>query len=194
MKSRIDVIGHNGNDGDHYEDAQTFKAYDDFGLPDHMRDVLHPDHYTKTKLCGRCKLERPLTDFSRNSCKADGLQERCTPCRKSHYQNKKQEINERRRSAYNSEDKWRERLRYYYGIDEDFFLQKLREQDYVCAICGTNDWGGGKSTDRPHVDHDHVTNSVRGLLCNTCNRALGLFSDNLDILKNAVSYLEMYND
>lgn len=40
MKSRIDVIGHNGPTGEHYDDK------DNFGLPDHLRDVLHPRHYT----------------------------------------------------------------------------------------------------------------------------------------------------
>ncbi len=39
------------------------------------------------------------------------------------------------------------------------------------------------------VDHDHETNKVRGLLCNSCNKALGLFKDNPNILNQAINYL-----
>ena len=36
-------------------------------------------------------------------------------------------------------------------------------------------------------------NCNRGLLCNRCNIALGSFSDNIDLMKNAVNYLEKYS-
>jgi hypothetical protein len=39
------------------------------------------------------------------------------------------------------------------------------------------------------VDHDHETNKVRGLLCNSCNKALGLFKDSPNILNQAINYL-----
>lgn len=44
MKSRIDSIGQNGNEGLHYGTNKQLEI--DFGIPDHLRDVLHPDHYT----------------------------------------------------------------------------------------------------------------------------------------------------
>ena len=40
------------------------------------------------------------------------------------------------------------------------------------------------------MDHNHQTNEFRGLLCKECNRSLGLFGDNIDILTNAVTYLK----
>lgn len=40
------------------------------------------------------------------------------------------------------------------------------------------------------VDHCHDTGIVRGLLCHNCNRALGLFKDKIEVLKNAIKYLE----
>lgn len=50
-----------------------------------------------------------------------------------------------------------------------------------CAICG--------ATTRIVVDHCHVTGRVRGPLCNACNRGLGMFKDDPDILRRAVGYL-----
>jgi hypothetical protein len=55
-------------------------------------------------------------------------------------------------------------------------------QDGVCAICG-----------RPnpeHVDHDHETGAVRGILCFNCNGGLGQFRDSIDALLSAASYLD----
>ena len=45
----------------------------------------------------------------------------------------------------------------------------------------------------PHVDHDHITGKVRGLLCGSCNRALGLIKDNLETLVRLQKYLEKSN-
>lgn len=41
-----------------------------------------------------------------------------------------------------------------------------------------------------HIDHCHKTGKVRGLLCNTCNKGLGLFKDSKVILREAIRYLE----
>ena len=75
-----------------------------------------------------------------------------------------------------------ERLRKYtmrYGMCGKE-ADKLKEDG--CAICG--------SEDNLHIDHNHDTGEVRGVLCNCCNRGLGLFGDNSELLKAAIGYLK----
>ena len=65
------------------------------------------------------------------------------------------------------------------------------DQAGLCGICKRPDSSGIKLS----VDHCHQTGKVRGLLCGNCNRALGLFRDNINLLTNAVSYLtKIYGD
>ena len=79
-------------------------------------------------------------------------------------------------------------LKRLYGITLDDYNEMLTEQKNSCAICGTTDPGGkhGKFM----VDHSHKKNKVRGLLCKSCNIALGEFQDDIDVLQKAVLYLQ----
>ena len=56
-----------------------------------------------------------------------------------------------------------------------------------CAICGTTEWMGRH--ERPHVDHDHKTDRVRGLLCHNCNVLLGHAHEDPAILQAAIRYI-----
>lgn len=78
-----------------------------------------------------------------------------------------------------------------YGLTPEEFDAMKASQNNVCAICGTNrDLGRGREL---HVDHNHETGKVRGLLCNFCNRGLGLFRDNIELLDKAKEYLNARN-
>ena len=65
------------------------------------------------------------------------------------------------------------------------------EDTYICPICLGNSEEVGDLQNRTAwvLDHCHVTNKFRGWLCHKCNRALGNFNDNVDILKRAIKYL-----
>lgn len=136
------------------------------------------------KWCGKCKQNLPISQFAKNSAKKDGLQERCRTCRSKHFQ----DVGKLTRTKPTKEDKRRYLLRKYNLTPKCFDLM-LSSQNGKCAVCGSDDWGRPS----PSVDHDHATGKVRGLLCNTCNRALGLFNDSIELLKLAQTYLEKNN-
>lgn len=73
-----------------------------------------------------------------------------------------------------------------YGITLAEYDAMLKRQGGGCAICGTSENGGRKLS----VDHCHTVGTVRGLLCNRCNYALGQFDDRPELLKRAATYLE----
>ena len=72
-----------------------------------------------------------------------------------------------------------------FGITAADFADMLDQQAGLCRIC-CEPMRPGKET---HVDHDHVTGRVRGLLCHHCNRGLGCFRDRPEVLEHAAVYL-----
>lgn len=124
-----------------------------------------------------------MTDFPRNRRARNGFGSYCKPCHN--------QITRRNRDKKGGARNYH--LRRRYGITAEHFDRMLAEQGGgppadegvagggVCAIC----------TEAPaeHVDHDHETGRVRGLLCFNCNGALGQFRDRTDLMLQAVAYL-----
>lgn len=73
-----------------------------------------------------------------------------------------------------------------YGITLEDYNLMFEKQKGCCAICGSHQMEFSKHL---HVDHCHTTGEVRGLLCQKCNRGLGLFNDNPILLKAAQEYV-----
>ena len=72
-----------------------------------------------------------------------------------------------------------------YGLPAGWIKEQLLRQNAQCAICGRE-----ISAVTAHVDHDHATGKVRGLLCRPCNYLLGMSHDDPDHLRRAIAYLE----
>jgi len=88
--------------------------------------------------------------------------------------------------------KWPHYMRQYlYGVTPDEYEAMMLSQDGRCAICRSDAWPGKHN--RPHVDHDHVTGKVRGLLCGKCNVGLGNLGDDPERLRAAAAYIETHS-
>jgi hypothetical protein len=137
--------------------------------------------HTPHKQCSTCKELKFFKDFSKNKGRPDGHHPQCRECRSKY------------KPSPESLKKNRERLRKWNrfktsGFTQEDFDNKLKEQDYKCAICGTSDSGVMDF----HADHDHKTGEKRGVLCHKCNTGLGLLKDNVEILCAAIEYLNHY--
>lgn len=94
---------------------------------------------------------------------------------------------ERRRTGRTSDAGLKYYYRANYGMTRAEIAALLVSQDGKCAICGVGDAGGRHGNF--HVDHDHETGRVRGMLCHSCNIALGHFKDDPSVLQSAIDYL-----
>ena len=158
-------------------------------------------HTLTYKVCSKCKDIKHWHKFSKDRRNNDGLQSQCKDCvslchkrrydskrneilqaKKDHHQNNKDSINAKKKEyrKLNPEkirdSEWRKK-----GIDPQQARQAFAKSNQ-CQIC--------RSTTRLVPDHSHDTGIVRGILCNKCNLGIGLFSDNPELLQNAVGYLQ----
>lgn len=162
------------------------------------------------KKCCRCKIEKPLSEYWKS-------QDRCKECCRVYfndpeYKKRKKESEQRRRPLRPKKADWRKQnpekyrasyIRYWgnpdvkrrfkskdltrrYGISLEQYESMLALQKGACAICKKENSGKKMF----HVDHCHATGKIRGLLCNSCNMAIGLFKDNPDIILTAYNYLQ----
>jgi NMD protein affecting ribosome stability and mRNA decay len=162
------------------------------------------------KTCSRCHQEKPLSEFYRQVTSPSGRGSYCKPCsaaQKSDYWNRTPAYREKsnaRRATWasnpehqerirDSRKRWRRRnpeynrqaqIRHRYGKDaEAQYIALLEAQNGNCALCGK------KPNHRLHIDHNHRTKEIRGLLCTRCNSLLGFADDSLDRLVAAAGYL-----
>jgi hypothetical protein len=123
------------------------------------------------KRCPDCEQVKPMEDVPR-ATKGSGRHSYGKPCHNARGRDTAQRLHGGTREHH---------LRRRYGIGEKAFQELLAEQGGVCAICGT--------PDPQHLDHDHRTGRVRGILCFNCNGGLGQFRDDQSRLAGAITYL-----
>lgn len=123
------------------------------------------------KHCYVCQVDKPTTEFHRSRCAHDGLQGKCKACAG---------LFSKRHGP--SRD-WRHiHLRRRYKLSLLEYEEMARAQGGKCAICGT--------VTELCVDHCKITKRVRGLLCQNCNRGIGIFYHDSASLRRALDYLE----
>jgi hypothetical protein len=148
------------------------------------------------KICTKCRHEQPLDQFHREKRNKDGHQRWCKDCssewRKAHrrvdspyIQRQRQRKREwyRQNKEWHQFTGWRRALLVKYGLTLSDYADLLEAQDWCCALCGTDQPRG---QGRWHVDHNHETGAIRGLLCNRCNRTLGIYEAFLSRIGKAV--------
>lgn len=73
-----------------------------------------------------------------------------------------------------------------HGITKEKFEKLLEDQNHKCLICNT------LVDEKSHIDHCHKSGKIRGILCGRCNKGLGQFGDDIQLMKNAIKYLQIY--
>jgi hypothetical protein len=77
-------------------------------------------------------------------------------------------------------------LRKKYNLTLEEFTLLSESQNNLCAICENPE----KSHKNLVVDHNHNTGEVRGLICSSCNKALGHAKDSKALLEKMITYLD----
>ena len=172
-----------------------------------MSHVLRTITYVKR--CRVCGVLKPLNDFYRATGMRDGHRNDCKLCnlaakkartaldpvanleRVKRWQRENPDRLNAYRRAYRQrpERKRAEReshLQRQYGMSLADYERMFERQAGLCRICGVRPRKGTNL----HVDHDHETGAVRGLLCFKCNNAIGLFDESHDLFQAAADYLK----
>lgn len=164
-----------------------------FGLPcKHCGGV---ERFTSNYSCVKCSNNN---DYLRKYSKTNKAKQRSlTYMQKYKESGKVSEVNKRYASKnkdkfkkYYKENKnlWKNsQLKRDYNITIEEYNVLLYNQNFKCSICEIHI---DNLTKKLHVDHDHTTGRIRGLLCHHCNTGLGLFKDSEDLLNKAVRYLK----
>ena len=142
------------------------------------------------KICTVCEIPKTIDCFYKRTASPDGYATQCKTC-----DNKKRSAWKKANPEANQKSNRNNQLLKRYGITFDEYESMLDAQGGKCGICGTKENYSGHTGYRKDwswsVDHCHKTGKVRGLLCNNSNRALGLFKDEVNTLKSAISWLDV---
>lgn len=128
----------------------------------------------RVKVCPKCARPKGVADFYVCRGAHDGLQGWCKVCQGGNHQ-----LPDGKAAQRNGHYKRK------FGITLQDFNEMNERQGGLCAICRR--LPGKRSL---HVDHDHITGEVRGLLCYNCNRALGDLREDPVLIRAAIRYLE----
>ena len=149
--------------------------------------------------CKQCNEIKVINDFYKDKKGIGGYRIRCKECviknSKEHYWANPDRARKVKKEYRNkSKDKIREEhLKRKFNLTREQYYKKLEEQNNVCAICNNSESHINKKLNKLTVlcvDHNHITDNIRGLLCRRCNTLLGIINDNKNILSSAINYLQ----
>lgn len=98
----------------------------------------------------------------------------------------------REKSQSDPDFEFKRSLKRHYGITINQYFEMHEKQNGVCAICEQPETSVDKNSKKVRklaVDHCHTTGKIRGLLCGSCNKAIGAFKDSTKLLNKAINYL-----
>lgn len=135
-----------------------------------------------TKVCTNCKESKEVSEYHKRTSVKNGLDSWCKSCktvyRKDYFlRNQEKEVTRSRLKAWKNAN---------IQLTMDEYLTACEKLQNHCEICGNN-------TQTLHVDHNHLTGKVRGFLCGSCNRALGLLKESPIVVEKALIYLKTHD-
>lgn len=148
------------------------------------------------KRCTKCRILKSFTEFSKDVKRKSRLAPHCKKCASEN--NKLWYYRQPTEAHRDKMRRWREenptkalaaRLKRH-NLTVEQYHDLILGQDGKCAVCECPFGDGGRSI---NIDHCHITNVVRGLLCKNCNTSLGKFKESPDLLRKAAEYLEKHN-
>ena len=145
---------------------------------------------TKThKECSLCGVLKLHSEFHKDKTnrRGHGLAYYCRVC--ANNQSRKHTAKHSKNPAYKIK-KRNNYTQHKYGLTLEQYTEKLASQKNECAICGVKLLTSGSKT---HLDHDHKTGQLRAFLCTNCNRGLGHFQEDQQILSKAIQYLKSHS-
>lgn len=135
-------------------------------------------------VCSKCRAPREKKEFGKDSTTARGISSWCKPCKKLWRTQHRKDNPEK----YKMQD-FKNDLKRHYGITVEVYNQMFDKQNGRCACCSRSSEEFRKGL---HVDHDHATGQVRGLLCTQCNPGIGYFEESVERLEMAIKYLNKF--
>lgn len=142
----------------------------------------HPDSVRESQKRSYAKRDKALLRERRRKYREEHFEE--VRAKERAYYEKNYDRLKAQRKAWQDAQGKAHHIRNKYGLSLEALQTMEDTQNGLCAICG-------RVPVKFHVDHDHVTGRVRGLLCNHCNWGLGHFFDNCTLLQKAIVYLNL---
>ena len=142
------------------------------------------DTHKECSWCGKIKLHSAFHKDS-SSKRNRGLAYYCIECA-----NEKSRLWTSNNPGVYSKNGRNRYLKNKFGITLNEYQEKLKAQEYKCAICKVKLPTGGHKT---HLDHCHKSGNIRAFLCTNCNRGLGHFQDSIENLQEAITYLKAHS-